>query len=323
MFTDDQISEEDWGGKNQVMKNTGRKTRRGPKSLLEPLTDPLKKVTLLQNFYLLKTGKTSVRTELTCGMDSLFHVYSGLYCDYNLIRDSIDQCGNSCEFSNLIKIGQTAKTENEIYAARNKILESEIPINKIHDCKNGHFEWKCDVNINYLIEHVLCRHYNSFIRKKQCEKCKFNIVKPGVFLDFNMNAWATAEINALNEILFESLRKDKGRCNKCETKYVIKDISFSDVVMIDLQLEQEIKHYSISQLPKSLKLFECNFELAAVIEFIGDPRQVNAIGHYVSHILRKNHQWKRFDNIANSVTNSDVNRIIRPQILFYVKNNKV
>lgn len=273
--------------------------------MLRPLRDPCKKLILLKNFYLLQKGKKSVRTENTCPIDAMFHAFYSLYVDYDCVRDIVNKCTEQCDFSNLIKTAHTAENVKLIYEVRNNILLDHFE-NRIEDFKNGHIKIDCSCDINYLFQNSLCNHFNSF---KKAERR---------LLDYDLEVFDKCDLSELNKLLLDSLNQNKLVSRSSEEQNWL-----SDLVMVDLQALTHMKRSSIENLPNELVLFGSAYKLVSVIEFIGDGVKKMSMGHYVTHVLRKNMRWKLFDDLASKIPDSNIKQVIQPQVLFYIKSSKL
>lgn len=313
------VPEENWRNKNAEPRSKTRK-RRSKYSILTPLTESFKAIIHLQNTYI-QRGKPRIRTSLTCAFDSLFQAMVAFYTDDVTVRELMNNCKPTCKLSNLIKLVFDKRNPadhdlNHIYVARNKIIIEDLFNNRVQVYKNGLLSVDCNCNINYIIGKLFCENLNSFRKLKKCNICHRTHSSERIFVDFDIDKFALCDMSELNNLLFESLNRDHRQCN-CGGKMAFENIVFNTIITVDLELRNNLKSCSIMKLPQDLKLFDNSFKLVGVIEFIGDPKNITSIGHYVCHARRKNLAWERYDNLVATVTKSNVRQIIQPQILFY------
>lgn len=320
LFLDvEEIPEENWRGKNKSGKiELSCDSRRGPKSMLLPLKEPYKKLTFLENFYTLR-GKTTVRTNNTCGMDSAFYVFCALYADCSYVRDIFNKCPSSCRLSNLIKIAHTAKNSNEIYKTRNEIL-LEVFEEKKQQFSNGLIEIDCSCSINYLLQKICCSHFYSCQTVKTCDLCNYENLNERRFLDFDLKAFEISHITQLNKLLNDELARDTRF--KCKCPGSVKRTVLNDLVIIDLQMEGDLKHLSIANLSHTLELLNDNFKLVSLIEFIGNARNVDAVGHYVCHVLRKMTNGKDMTTWRHALPKVKLTKSYNHRFYFILKTKK-
>lgn len=290
--------------------------------MLNPLTQPSSAITLFKNVHVLREKRTSIKTNNTCAVDSITHIFMALYADRNGIRDILRKCSESCSFSSFVRFSMNVNANNsmEIYRRRNSILEN-IFKNHITKYTNGLTVIECDCNVNLLIERILCKCFHSFQKERYCSSCGHNLEIKRFFVDFDMDLFENAEMSELKMSLLTALEETNHRRCGCGGKIAIRNVVFNDLIIIDLQLKNSIKQSTLENLPKILELYQVNFKLFGVIEFKGNPKELDCIGHYVSHILRSHRRWETYDNLAAQVTYSNTSAIMQPQVLFYVKEN--
>lgn len=274
----------------------------------------------------------------TCPFDSVYTVLAALYADFEKIKLKIDEIrlmyddGVPKEFlrmvermsedfkSNAIKLNVLLRDRNHIL---NEVFEGEERVVEL----NGLRSIDCSSNVHYLIQKVLPTELFSYKRIKQYDRCENTIVSNRCFIDINFDSYEIGTIKKLNNCLLTEFLSERHTQCKCGGSRNVIETTFSDFVMIDLQLEYCIKPISLNEIPKNLNILGLKFALYACIEFIGDDNAFSQeeegeegqpIGHYVAHIFRRN-MWERFDDMKSYVTKSDTKAKIKGQVLFYFR----
>lgn len=75
---------------------------------------------------------------------------------------------------------------------------------------------------------------------------------------------------------------------------------------------------TLDEIPERLNILGAVFDLFACIQYIGDD-EPDTMGHYVSHIRRRNNCWKLYDDLKTHISNSKTHIKMNVQVLFYVQ----
>lgn len=289
----------------------------------------------LKNGHRKKYSKAlTVYTYNTCSFDSLFQIFAALYADYERVKMKFEAIENS-DFCNMVERAFSSKNKktsvlNELYVKRDSIMQ-KIYFDKIVATDKGLLSIDCNSNICYTVEHVLPEELFSYIRKKQCLICDEIIASKRVFVDINLESFAkeNVAIKDLNDHIRNELISEEiiSKCSKCSDMFQI-ETTFSDVIMIDLQLvlRKDNKKFRIDEAPQALELCGISFKILALIEFIRDDDCLliegeDEIGHYVSHMKRSNDLWEKYDDLSNKFENSNRYREMEVHTLFFIQNN--
>lgn len=332
-------TDENWRNKNPPPKVvTISKSTRANKSLLNPSVEACKSIISLKNGHL-SFGKPSIQTFNTCPFDSVYSVVAGMYTDFEMVKNQIDQIEN-CEFSKMVsqmfdddskalKPISMAVKQNSLLRQRNKILNNIFEGTKRIVEFDNMRSINCSANVNYIIQKMLPTDLFSYTRKKQCDCCVETHISKRCFIDINFEEYALSPIQSLNECLLNAILADKRTVCPCGGSRNIVETNFSSFIMIDLQLEYRIKTISLNDIPKTLNLFGVEFALYGCIEYIGedihfsqnspDDDSEQSIGHYVAHIYRRNNLWELYDDLKSHVPKSNTIAKVKGQVLFYVK----
>lgn len=283
---------------------------------------------LLKNGHL-SISKNSIQTLNTCPFDSFYTIIAAMYADYEMIKNQIDQLEPNCKVSHMVTSmfdneKRMAIKQNSLLRQRNEILKSIFEgTTRITQFESGLSSINCNANVNYLIPKALPLNLFSYLRKKQCSRCLDEIVSNRCFVDINIDQFEQESISKLNMCLLDTLISEKLSMCACGGEKKVTLTEFSNFIMVDLQLKHRIREASLNEIPRKLRILGINFTIFGCIEFIGDDTEVfdvnDAIGHYVSHIFRKNKRWERYDDLKSKITKSDTNAKIKAQVLFYVK----
>lgn len=290
--------------------------------MLNPSVDTCESIMLLENGHNSYKGKKVIRTFNTCSFDSVFATVSAIFADHENVQKQIAQLAATSDFLSMVTnmfSNDTRPTikENALLRERNKILQS---IFDSIEYKNGLIEINCTANVNYIIPKLLPREVYSYYRKKQCDRCSDLIESHRCFVDLNIEKFEQCSIRDLNSCLLDSLLLEVEEVTPCPcngTRQIIAT-EFSNFIMIDLHLLHTIKLISLSDIPQELNILGIRFALKGCIEYVGDE-SVKRVGHYVSHIYRRNKQWELYDDKKTRILRSNIQSQIKGQVLFYVR----
>lgn len=203
----------------------------------------------------------------------------------------------------------------------NEIFQESERVVELHGLRSI----DCSSNVNYMIQKIFPTELFSYKRVKQCDRCEETIISNRCFIDIDFDSYDLGTVEQLNSCLLEGILSEIPTQCKCGGSRNIIETTFSDFVMIDLQLEYCIKPFSLNEIPNSLNILGIKFAPYACIEFIGDDNMYfqvgeneRPIGHYVAHIFRRN-MWERYDDTKIYVTKSNTAAKIKGQVLFYVQ----
>lgn len=298
--------------------------------MLNPSVENCKSVILLKNGHL-SVGKNSIQTFNTCPFDSLYVMVASLYADFISVKSQVDQLGANCDFSKMIITmfddeKKPGIKQNSLLKQRNLILKRIfLGTIRITEFGNGLSSIDCSANINYMIPRALPIDLYSYVRKRKCDRCNTEVVSNRCFIDINIEQFEQQSIQNLNSCLLDSLMAERSSNCECGGSKKLTDTTFSNFIMIDLYLKTRIAEISLVEIPKTLNFLGIDFAIHGCIEYIGDDENTDtledSIGHYVSHIYRRNNQWQRYDDKKSKITNSDTTSKIKGQVLFYVKKD--
>lgn len=284
---------------------------------------------MLKNGHL-SSGKQPIHTYHTCAFDSLYTMVAALYADFGEVRSQIDQIKSDCKFSEMISAmfdseSKIAIKNNSLLRRRNLVLKSIFEGTlRVTELDSGLTTIDCAANINYIIPKALPTKLYSYLRKRQCDDCDYAKVSERCFVDINIALFEQKSIRDLNEcLLHELMTESPSICTACNSSTRFTQLKFSTFIIIDLHLAHHIREISLHEIPRTLKIYGVLFDLFGCIEFIGDETvsDIEYVGHYVSHILRRN-QWERYDDLKSGITKSSIYSKIKGQILFYVKKSE-
>lgn len=276
---------------------------------------------LLKNGHVSYRDKRSIQTFNTCPFDSFFVVVAAMYADHDEIRNQINLLAPKSEFLSMITgmfndVGKIAVKHNALLRQRNVILNSIFPGEEF-ECSLVAVD--CRTNANYIIPKLLPSEMASYTREKLCDRCGEPVLSIRFFVDINMEEYETQPIENLNTFLLNSLIFEQTSKCSCGGFKRIVETNFSHFIMIDLSLQQSIKLLSLCEIPTKINILGICFSLKACIEFIGTDH-ANFIGHYVSHVYRRNGQWEMYDDKKSQVLRSNTKVKIKGQVLFYVRD---
>lgn len=274
----------------------------------------------MKNGHLSYRGNRSIRTFNTCPFDSVFVVVAAMYADHDEIKKQINLLAPDSEFLSMIchmfnGDGKIAVKHNALLRQRNVILSS---IFEGEEFECGLIAVDCRTNANYIIPKLLPAKMYSYNREKQCDRCEKHLLSNRCFVDIDMDEFDAQPIENLNACLLNSLVLEQPSKCSCNGSKRIVDTNFSNFIMIDLSLKQSIKLLSLCDIPTKINILGITFSLKACIEFIG-TENVDFIGHYVSHVYRRNAQWEIYDDQKSQVLRSNTKTKIKGQVLFYVR----
>lgn len=298
--------------------------------MLNPSVEACKSVMLLKNGHL-SVGKNSIQSFNTCSFDSLYSMVAALYADFISVKNQVDLLQENCDFSRMIismfdeektpgvKLNSLLKQRNLIF---NRIFRGTT---RITEFGNGLSSIDCSANINYMIPRALPIDLYSYVRKRKCDRCNTEVASNRCFIDINIEKLEQQSIHNLNSCLLDTFLSEKSSNCECGGSKKLTETEFSNFIMIDLYLTTHIAQISLVEIPKKLDIFGIEFAIFGCIEYIGDDENTNmlnaSIGHYVSHIYRRNNRWQRYDDTKSKITNSNTTLKIKGQVLFYVKKN--
>lgn len=210
---------------------------------------------------------------------------------------------------------QLSKKQKCLLTQRNEVLKTIFAGTDKMIELDGLISIECDDNVYNIIQKTLPKELHSYIRKKRCNECTFELSSERWFVDINFSQFQHLSIQGLNSCLLDCLMSDHTTNCSCGGTLTVVHTEFSNFVMIDLTMKSEIVAFALKDIPKTLNVLSIGFKLFACIEYMNPEA-----GHYVSHILR-NERWERYDDLRNKVTLSDLSSEIMVQVLFYVKTN--
>lgn len=297
--------------------------------MLNTTVEACKSIMLLKNGHV-SVGSTSIQTVFTCPFDSVYSIIAAMYADFKEISDKIDQLAMESDFARMVftmfqSNARAAIKQNVLLKQRNEILKRIFEgSTRMTTFQNGLVSINCSANVHYIVPLALPEELYSYVRVKTCSQCKDIVTSKRCFIDINMDSLERETIRNLNTCLLDSLLcEESSNCPKCDGPRDIPDTHFSNFIMIDLSLKYGIKEISLNEIPKQLNILGAKFALFGCIQFIGDDAinyDIDAgIGHYVSHMFRKNLCWERYDDLKSSTKKSHTDEAMKIQVLFYVE----
>lgn len=332
--------EENWRNENPPMKVV-TKSRRAIHSMLNPTVELTRSLMILRNGHL-SIAKESIHTTHTCAFDSAFTVIAAMYADCTQVKSQIDciEPINILVKMDLIEpslvlmvksMFGTQKTagvvQNTLLRLRNQLLMNIFEGTQRMKVFSGLTTINCSCNVNYLIPKMLPTDLYSYVRKKECDQCEFELISKRCFVDIDFRQFQLLSIQNLNECLVDCLISDSSTNCSCGGTLTASHTEFSNFIIIDLTVENVVTAITLQDIPKTLNILDIAFKLFGCIEFIGEDKvpiaynddEDEGIGHYVSHIWRSG-RWERYDDLRNKITKSKTSLKIKAQVLFYVKD---
>lgn len=288
--------------------------------MLNPSVQVAEGIMNLRNGNLSYRGKKTIRTFNTCPFDSVFTVVAAMYADHDEIKSQINQNASKSEFLSMIQfmfsdIGKVSSKNHALLCKRSAILCS-IFSGEEFECNLISVD--CQGNSNYIIPKLLPNELYSYAREKQCDRCLVKITSNRCFVDVDIDGFDNQPIGRLNSYLLDSLIDEQPSRCECNGLKRIVGTHFSNFIMVDLTMRNAIKEFSLRDIPADINILGIKYSLKACIEFI-PPLDENGIGHYVSHVHRRNARWETYDDKKAKVLRSSITKQMQGQVLFYVR----
>lgn len=295
--------------------------------MLNPMTNICSNILNLRNGYFCTAGKSNIQSTNTCSFDSFYVNIAAPYADYQNVQEKFNVHIKDYRFLQMIE--SMFGVEKNMNSRQQKLLRNRnlLLLDTFKDLKsaicfeNNLIVIDCNTNANFIIPRIMPIGLYSYTRQKKCDRCSRTVISNRCFIDIDMEKFETQPIQDLNACLIDTLINEISYCNvkDCEGSEAITTTEFSEIIIIDLQLNCGIKKVCLKDIPKDLNILGIQFNLTGCMEYIGSTVPGEQIGHYVAHLLRSNNQWQRYDDMSSKISYSDVIKQIQAQVLFYVK----
>lgn len=297
--------------------NLRKLRRRAIQSMLNPSVDAARSIILLSNGHLSKCDPP-IHTYNTCPLDSVYYMFVILYADNESFKMKMDELKTDSPF---LKMVVSMFSNLKLTTKKKALLDerNELLLN-ISEKKTILTSIDCSGNVYSLMCKLLPKDFYSLKRVKRCERCDSEFVSLRCFLDIDIDVFASQPIANLNSHLLDVLISERTTQCECGGERKLQESTFSDLIMIDLQMKNHVKEFTLSDVPATLDILGIIFKVFGCIEFIPPHEMSNsgAVGHYVSHVIRCNKRWEKYDDLLSNVTKSRINNKLRGQVLFYV-----
>lgn len=278
--------------------------------------DKISNVIHLKNFNQNRVDSVTTFVQNSCGPDSLFQSLACLFVDNKHFRNLCisKQKQTHAIFFNLLESFLENHTE-KTHMIRNKLLFEQFP----HKLTNGLVTIDCDSNVFTNVQKFVTPFFPSIKTTKTCPCSLVEIDCVCVDLDLEMlSKVGASHIEAC--IKSKIIEDHDSECACCEeimkVAHIIGDLIFVDVQSLTLNNKSiGIRDpINICNIQKIIPIRDCLYELFAVIEY---KPSLNALGHYIAHVLR-NGSWHSFDD-TKSESYKLSNRVMLPHMLIYYK----
>lgn len=220
--------------------------------------------------------------ENTCAFDSIAHIMSCMYSDYDSVKQFVGKNISLEMFQFITKMADPLNTSTVIYKERDIILKGLRPAKK--KTTNGMTVYDCTTSLENIINKLLPP---TILTVASCVCYKEDMPKGYLYVPILLNklkALGVKQIERCVDIDFIN-KKSCGTCNLSRT------IHFNEYVIMDIKLDNNPK-VSTSAFKAQIEMAGISFNLYGVVEFI--PSTKNS--HFVAHVLRKNNKWETYDD---------------------------
>lgn len=267
--------------------------------------DTTKIVHLLNRFTEHKNnGKITVFN--TCAIDSISEVFAAICVNYDHIKSEFDK--GVTVFHQFIKEMVQSDNSDSVHHIRNTLIRSIF--DKEPDQKNVIIN--CKYSIGGMLGKLLGELSNiySYISTSTCEECNISNKRSFQLLDIAPDCLSQENFPKCLYHLNIGCSRKPCACGKKR-----EEISFSNIIMFDVQLFNGFIATSINLIPSKLNIRDQSFNFVGVIEIIeGTPDN-----HFVAHVKAEDHFWQKYDDLSRDITQSDTNKQLNVTILFYIR----
>lgn len=271
--------------------------------------DTIEHISIFHNGHQTKHDNKTIATYNTCAFDSIFAVYACLYFDSPNFREHLDVSNLLfySKFTALVQLHfETFSTSvkstsqpklldnlawNELYEYRNIILNEIFS----HDCYKQSQNLTNSGAITYIncktgigrFYFQLCIEMSeiiaSSVENKICINCETIKGKIRPFLTVNIIGLDLKNIQESIDVKFSKKRL----CMDCKTESMFSRV-LNNILALEVEQDNDIQYQtkiSLQHLTHTINVGK-PYKLIAVVQF--DP----ALNHFVSHVKRKNGEWK-------------------------------
>jgi ubiquitin C-terminal hydrolase len=175
----------------------------------------------------------------------------------------------------------------------------------------------CSCNVTRIFEGLLLHEYQSASHEKECPVCNFRTKRTCPILPLNILILAEEGLTELERaatsMLIEKTNSSNHQCSE-KMALITERCNIIDH-LIFFEISSSVK---IADIPNTINMIQSKkYGVVSAIEYIpgGVP---GGLGHYKAH-CRSGNKWYCYDDLAQKVTKTNINKNIQIDVLIYAK----
>lgn len=205
---------------------------------------------------------------------------------------------------------QDTSTSNKILKDRDALLKTLNPT--VKRASNGFTVLDCTNSVDSIVQRYLPSTVYSV---PSCDCINIDSdVKGYVYLPINEIHLTRYGMKNLGKCISLSFLTKK-KCPDCDEKRKIEFVSYA---MMNVQ-QEDGKRITIDDIQLKIQISNVSFSFAAIVEYV-PPGSIDGIGHFVSHVLRKNMLWETYDDDCSKMGKIKKDKLFYPNHIIYVKD---